>query len=82
VCCEGQIIEAELTFKIADAISISDLVRIRSDETFRSILEHLSADKFVKCSYDDCLTPSYSIPGLIASLLDSVNSTDQFSYET
>ncbi|KAI9652869.1 MAG: hypothetical protein M1821_007787 [Bathelium mastoideum] len=62
-----------------NAMSISDLVRIRSDENFTSILEHFSADKFVRCSYDDCLTPSYSIPGLIAPLFSSVNSTDQFS---
>ncbi|KAH8692571.1 hypothetical protein GQ44DRAFT_733996 [Phaeosphaeriaceae sp. PMI808] len=62
-----------------NAISISDLVRIRSDENFTSILEHFSANKFVRCSYDDCLTPSYSIPGLIAPLFNSVNSIDQFS---
>jgi hypothetical protein len=68
--------------EIADAISISDLVWIRSNETFKSILEYLSADTFVKYSYDDCLTPSYSIPGLIVSLFDSVNLTDQISYRT
>lgn len=35
----------------------------------------------MKCSYDDCLTPSYSIPQLIASLFKLGDSGSQISYE-
>ncbi|KAF2191261.1 hypothetical protein K469DRAFT_367754 [Zopfia rhizophila CBS 207.26] len=55
-----------------NAVSISDLVRIRNDANSQSILEHLTTDAFVAYDYSDCLSPSYTIPGLIASHLDSV----------
>jgi hypothetical protein len=50
-------------------MNCTDLVRIRSEETFQTILGDLSSDLFVGNDYNDCLTPSYTIPGLIAALL-------------
>ncbi|KAF2752655.1 hypothetical protein EJ05DRAFT_270266 [Pseudovirgaria hyperparasitica] len=53
-----------------NALSTTDLFHIRSDGNFQSILEHFSKDIFVNYSYENCLSPSYTIPGLIASYLD------------
>ncbi|KAF2744351.1 hypothetical protein M011DRAFT_171443 [Sporormia fimetaria CBS 119925] len=50
------------------------------NEAFDYILQSLSADTFAKYHYDDCLTPSYTIPGLIASQLRLDNSTDKNLY--
>lgn len=47
------------------------------------MLNDLSADSFVIYDYNHCLTPSYTIPALIASLLDSADFTaHQISYGT
>lgn len=55
----------------SDALSPTDLMRIRDDKNYSSILEQLAVGPAVTWDYNDCLTPQYTIPGLIASLLDS-----------
>ncbi len=72
--------EAELTSS-SDALSLTSLTRIHNDENSQSILEHLKTDEFVKHDYSDCLRPEFTIPGLIASLLDACNTTaNEISY--
>ena len=72
--------EAGLT-SFLDALSVSQLTQIHNDENSRSILEHLKTDEFVKHDYSDCLRPEYTIPGLIATLLDACNQTaNRISY--
>lgn len=63
-----------------DALSTTELIRIRDNINYESILEYLSGDTVVMWNYDDCLTPHYTIPGLIASLLSSVGISDQDRY--
>ena len=58
-----------------DALSLFYLARIPNDENSRSILEHLKTDAFVKHDYSDCLGSGYTIPGLIASLLNACSIT-------
>ncbi|MCJ1456662.1 hypothetical protein MMC28_007024 [Mycoblastus sanguinarius] len=64
--------EVELIL-VSDAISITYLTHIHNNENSRLILEYLKKDEFVKHDYSDCLRPEYTIPGLIASLIDSCN---------
>jgi len=72
--------EVEL-ISISDAISISYLTHIHDIENLQLILGHLKKDEFVKHDYSDCLRPVYTIPGLIASLLDACNLTaNKISY--
>lgn len=60
--------EAELT-PFSDALSTTYLIHIRGDENLQSILGHFRTEEFVTHDYSDCLSPEYTIPGLIASLL-------------
>ena len=72
--------DAELT-SFLDALSLFYLTHIHTDKNSKLILEHLKTDKFVKHDYSDCLGPRYTIPGLIASLLDAGNITaNKLSY--
>ncbi len=64
----------ELT-PFSDALSLTYLTHIHNNENSQSILEYLKRDEFVKHDYSDCLRPEYTIPGLIASLLDGCNIT-------
>ena len=65
----------------SDALSLTYLTHIHNDENSQSILEHLKTNEFVKHDYSDCLRPEYTIPGLIASLLDASNITsNKLSY--
>lgn len=74
--CEAQLMP------FSDALSLTYLTRIHNNENAQSILEHLKTDEFVKHEYRDCLGPEYTIPSLIASLLDACNITaDKLSYE-
>lgn len=66
--------EVELT-SFSDALSLTNLTHIHNNENFQSVLEHLKRDEFVTHDYSDCLRPEYTIPGLIASLLDASNIT-------
>ena len=66
--------EVELIY-VSDAISITYLTRIHNSRNSQLILQHLKTDEFVKHDYSDCLRPEYTIPGLIASLLDASNIT-------
>jgi hypothetical protein len=66
--------EVELTHA-SDALSLTNLTNIHNNENSQLILEHLKTDEFVKHDYSDCLRPEYTIPGLIASLLDTCNET-------
>ena len=71
--------EAILT-SFPDALSIFYLTRIHNDEK-QSILKHLKTDEYTKHDYSDCLRPEYTIPGLIASLLDECSVTaNKLSY--
>lgn len=65
--------EIELT-SVLDALSLTYLTTIHTENP-PSILQHLKADDFVKHDYSDCLRPEYTIPGLIASLLDACSMT-------
>lgn len=77
---QGPTCEAELTY-FPDALSLFYLTRIHNDENSRSILKHLKTDEYVNHDYSDCLRPEYTIPGLIASLLDACsNTTNKISY--
>ena len=60
---------------LIDALSVTYLTYIRDNESPQSILEHLKRDEFVKHDYSDCLRPEYTIPGFIASLLETCNIT-------
>lgn len=72
--------EAEL-MSFSDALSLSSLCRIQDDEHSQPIIEHLKTDEFVKHDYSDCLGPEYTIPGLIACLLDTRSTTaNKLSY--
>ena len=71
--------EDELT-SFLDALSITYLTQIPTDENSRSILEYLETDEFVKYHYSDCLRPEYTIPGLIASLLDTCKKNGQQNF--
>jgi len=72
--------EVEL-IPISDAISITYLTHIRDIGNLQLILGHLKKDEFVKHDYSDCLGPEYTIPGVIASLLDACNLTaNKISY--
>lgn len=72
--------EVEL-ISLSDALSLTNLTHIHNNKNFQSILKHLKADKFIKHDYNDCLRPEYTIPGLIASLLDTCNITaNKISY--
>lgn len=65
----------------SDALSLTNLTHIHNNENLQSILKHLKTDEFMKHDYSDCLRPEYTIPGLIASLLDTSNITaDNLSY--
>ncbi len=64
--------EVEL-MSFSDALSLSNLTHIHNNENLQTILNHLKTDEFVKHDYSDCLRPEYTIPGLIASLLDACN---------
>ena len=73
--CETELIP------LSDALSITSLIHIHNHENSQLILENLKEDKFVKHDYSDCLKPEYSIPGLIASLLNaSTRNANQISY--
>jgi len=64
-----------------DALSLTNLTYIHNNENLQLILKHLKIDEFVKHNYGDCLRPEYTIPGLIASLLDACNITaNKLSY--
>ena len=65
--------EIELT-SVLDALSFTYLTTIYTENP-QSILKHLKTDDFVKHDYSDCLRPEYTIPGLIASLLDTCSMT-------
>ena len=66
----------------SDALSLTNLTHIHNNENLQSILKHLKTDEFVKHDYSDCLRPEFTIPGLIASLLDACNITaNKISYE-
>ena len=72
--------KAEL-MSFSDALFLTYLTHIHNDENSQSILNHLRTDEFVKHDYSDCLRPEYTIPGLIASLLDTCNTTaNKLSY--
>ena len=62
--------EVELT-SFSDALSLTNLTHIHNNENLQSILQHFKTDEFVKHDYSDCLRPEYTIPGLIASLVDT-----------
>ena len=64
--------EVELT-SFSDALSLTNLTHIHNNENLQSILKHFKTNDFVKHDYSDCLRPEYTIPGLIASLLDACN---------
>lgn len=64
--------EVELT-SFSDALSLTNLTHIHNNENLQSILKHLKTDEFTKHDYGDCLRPEFTIPGLIASLLDACN---------
>ena len=51
------------------------LTYIHDNESPQSIIQYLTRDEFVKHDYSDCLRPEYTIPGLVASLLDACNTT-------
>ena len=77
---ELSICEVELTSS-PDALSLTNLTHIHNNEKLQSILKHLKTDEFVKYDYSDCLRPEFTIPGLIASLLDTCNITaNKISY--
>ena len=66
---------------LADALSLTNLIDIRNNENRQSILRHFKKDEFVQHNYTDCLRPKYTIPSLIACLLDVGNITaDNLSY--
>lgn len=70
----------KLTFCL-DALSLSNLMNIHNEENLRSILRYFTAGEFTKHDYSNCLKPGYTIPGLIASLVDAcTTSIDGMSY--
>lgn len=72
--------KVELT-SFSDALSLTNLANIHTNENLQSIVEHFKTDEFVKHDYGDCLGPEYTIPGLIASLLDACSTpANQISY--
>ena len=68
------IYEVEL-IPFSDVLFITYLLYIHNSQNSRLILEHFKRDEFIKYEYGDCLGPEYTIPGLIASLLDACNIT-------
>ncbi|KAI4260730.1 MAG: hypothetical protein LQ352_000122 [Teloschistes flavicans] len=72
--------KVELT-SFSDALSLTNLTHIHHNESLQPILKHFKTDEFVKHDYGDCLRPEYTIPGLIASLLDACSTpANQISY--
>jgi hypothetical protein len=60
--------EAELT-SFLDVLSTTYLIYIYSDENLQLILGYFRTEEFITYDYSDCLSPGYTIPGLITSLL-------------
>lgn len=56
-------------------MSIFHLMNIRNREGAKSIPKYLKTDEFLNHDYSDCLSPQYTIPGLIISLLTSKDVT-------
>ena len=59
--------------RFSDAVSLSYLIEIRSKENASTIVSHLEKEEFIAYQYDDCLTPTYTIPGLISELARASN---------
>ena len=50
-------------------------------DSLERILEHLTTKDLVEHDFCDCLTPGFTIPGLIAHLVNTSDAGDKLSYE-
>ena len=63
-----------------DPLSPTYLLSINEDG-FQCIHEQLTKDEYVKHDFNDCFRPQYTIPGLIAHMIQMTNTGDTLSYQ-
>ena len=50
-----------------------------NDDAINAILAHLETDNFTKQDYNDCLTPGYTVPGLLMRMVRAGGAANQLS---